>query len=233
MLHANPLVSGFIALPEFRWKNGLRHWLARSRLVPDWIQDYSPIKGYELHRKLSAGDVVMDVGAYPGDYTLFAAGAVGPDGQVYALEPDPVNRLLLERVVDRSGFSNIRILPVGLWDCKTTLHLTSAALSSHISEASDHSTPIQVVPLDTLAADIGLLKLDVLKMDIEGAELQALEGAQQTLATLTPYTCIASYHLVEGANTSSRVETALARAGLHPLTDYPKHLTTYGKEIWM
>lgn len=226
MIHKNPFISAFIGIPEWSSKNWLRHWLAKSPLVPSFIQDYSPIKGYEKFRKLGVGDIVIDVGAFPGDYALFAAKKVGQTGHVYALEPDPENRRILERNIRKSKLSNLTVIPKGLWKEQTALYMNSEGLASHIQDGGYQA--IEVISLDELTEELSLDKLDVLKMDIEGAELQALAGARKTLTRFSPYTCIASYHIVDGKTTADRVETVLKEAGLHTCTAYPKHLTTFG-----
>lgn len=229
MIHENPFISAFIRIPEWTWKNRLRHFLATSRWVPNFIQDFSPIKGYEKFRNLHEGDIVIDAGAFPGDYALFAAKKVGSRGHIYALEPSPANRKLLERNIQKSGLENITILPKGLWDRSTTLTIQEQGLAAQVKTAESDDV-IDVVPLDLLVKELQLEQLDVLKMDIEGAELQALAGAEKTLKHFKPYTCVASYHIVNGETTAGRVEKLLKQAGLQVRTDYPKHLTTYACE---
>ncbi len=228
MIHPNPMISAFIGIPEWAWKNHLRRWLAFSSLVPDAIQDYSPLKGYEMYRQLQPGDVVVDAGAFPGDYALFAARQVGPEGFVWAFEPDENNRRVLERNLQKSGIQNVEIVPQGLWKEETTLSLDAQGLASRIERQG--SKRIEVTTLDQFLQERGLEKIDVLKMDIEGAELEALEGAKHALTRIT-YACIASYHLVEGTPTSARVEQLLKAAGLDSHTAYPKHMTTYGWRV--
>lgn len=228
MIHPNPFISAFIGVPEWSWKNHLRKWLAFSSWVPDLIQDYSPLKGYEMYRQLQPGDTVVDAGAFPGDYTLFAAGRVGPEGKVIALEPDEKNRKRFQKNIEKSGYSNIEVVPKGLWNEETTLSVTAQGVASTIHE--EGSLQIEVCPLDRILHDLDVKQIDVLKMDIEGAELEALQGASQTLTTCE-YSCIASYHLVGGETTSSRVESFLAAAGMETHTSYPKHTTTYGWRV--
>jgi FkbM family methyltransferase len=229
MLHPNPLISAFLSIPEWSWKNDLRRWLGFSRFVPNFIQDFSPLKGYERVDQLREGDVVVDAGAFPGDYTLFAARQVGSSGRVIALEPDPKNRNRLERNIHKSGYPNIEVLPYGLWDIETSLHLDAGGVASTLS-SSDTDTGVRVKPLDSLLAEVGVDRIDVLKMDIEGAELQALRGAEQFLRSCR-YVCVASYHMVDGEPTAGRVEALLSAAGLQVETGYPKHLTTTGVRL--
>jgi len=228
--HSNPFISAFLNVPEWSWKNSLRHWLAVSPLVPNFIQDYSPIKGYERIRKLQKGDTVVDAGAFPGDYTLFAARQVGPAGRVIALEPDPDNRKLLERNIRISGYPNILVLPFGLWNAETALSLNPDGVASTLlrpgtEPGSTDALPVR--PLDRILDDLGIDHVDVLKMDIEGAEIEALEGASRMLETCT-YACIASYHIVQGRPTADRVEAILLGHGFDVETGYPKHATTTG-----
>lgn len=226
MIHPNPFISAFLSVPEWSWKNDLRRWLAFSPFVPDFIQNYSPLKGYERVHPLRQGDVVLDAGAYPGDYTLYAARSIGPAGKVFALEPDPENRKILENHVKKSGFQNIEILPVGLWNTSTSLSLDSKGVASSL-HPQDGNTVIPVTTLDQLLPDLNLERIDVLKMDIEGAELQALEGARRALAGCRAVH-VASYHLVDGEPTASRVERILQDSGFIVETGYKKHLTTTG-----
>lgn len=226
MLHPNPFISAFIGLPEFRWKNRLRHWLAFSRLVPAFLQDYSPLRGYERLRPLRRGDIVVDAGAYPGDYTLLASERVGEEGHVYAYEPGAKNRAVLERNLRRAGVRNVTVIGAALWNEDTRLRMTSQGLASGIDGAGGEA--VDARRLDGECARLGISRLDVLKMDIEGAELEALEGAAETLRRLRPHVCVASYHLVGGETTALRVEALLRAAGLEAQTGYPKHLTTHG-----
>jgi len=227
MRHPNPFITAFLNVPEWPWKNELRRWLGFSRCVPNFIQDFSPLKGYERVDQLRPGDIVVDAGAYPGDYTLFAAKQVGSLGKVIALEPDPENRKVLQRNVDHSGFQNVTILPFGLWDTETSLSLDSDGVASSLSHGSAEISTIPVKPLDAIVQDAGLEKIDVLKMDIEGAELHALKGAEKTLRSCR-YVCVASYHIVDGETTATRVEKILKASGFDVKTGYPKHLTTTG-----
>ena len=65
-------------------------------------------------------------------------------------------------------------------------------------------------------------------MDIEGAELEALKGCEQTLKNSQAYICIASYHILDGENTSKRVEKQLREWGYNTTSAFPCHLTAFG-----
>jgi len=88
----------FAKIPEVPPKNALRYFLAFNPLVPDFIADFSPVKGYELFRKLKKGDIVVDAGAYPGEYAVYASRKIGPTGRIICFEPTPENRKILEKI---------------------------------------------------------------------------------------------------------------------------------------
>jgi FkbM family methyltransferase len=228
MKHPNAMVNAFLHMPEWRWKNDLRYFLAFSPLVPSFISDCSPVKGYELKRKLQPGDVVVDAGAYPGDYAIFAARKVGPSGRVICFEPGENNRAVLEKNVRGEGLSNVTIVPKGLWKEDAVLQFRQDGLASTALDPSAGGDSIAVTTLDAELARLAVKSIQVLKMDIEGAEIEAIQGAKETLLRSRAYVCIASYHVVNGENTSRFLEEFLRGIGYHAETGYPKHLTTYG-----
>jgi FkbM family methyltransferase len=228
MIHENPLISAFMGIPEFNWKNDLRYFLAFSPLVPSFVSDWSPIKGYEKHYQVKEGDVVVDAGAYPGDYTIFAAKRVGSSGHVIAFEPDERNRAVLVRNLAGRKLENVTIVPKGLWNLDTELGFDPGGFGSKVDSLGHGRATIPVTTLDLALTQLGIEKIDVLKMDIEGAEIQAVEGCRETLLRSDAFVCIASYHLVGGCDTSVRMEAFLRGVGYQTHTGHPRHLTTYG-----
>jgi FkbM family methyltransferase len=118
---------------------------------------------------------------------------------VIAIEPEQSNRGAFRRNFAaelKSG--KVKLVEKGVWE-------TSGRLVLHLSKVGDsHSIvvkpegpgdqPMEVTTLDALAASLKLERIDFVKMDIEGAELQALRGARQTLQRGKPRLAISSYH---------------------------------------
>ena len=114
------------------------------------------------------GDVVYDIGAWIGPYTLLASKLTGPEGRVVSFEPDPVAREQLERNVALNRAENVQIVPVALADRNGT-----ARLSGGDSEATLAATGVVEVPTMTLSDFIAREgPPDVVKVDIEGGELR-------------------------------------------------------------
>jgi FkbM family methyltransferase len=138
-----------------------------------------------LDRFARPGSTVVDVGANIGYNTLHAARCVGRRGRVVAIEPTPDNLAVLRRNVTAAGLGNVAIAPVAAGSARGTRDLfvrgaVSAvnslyALSCYASVTDVLRVP--VVPLDELCEG----PADVVKIDVEGGELEVLEGMSRVL----------------------------------------------------
>lgn len=154
---------------------------------------------YELNgHELRAGDVVLDCGANVGVYTRTAltAGA----RLVVAIEPAPLPLECLRRnFATEIQAGRVIILPKGVWNKDDTLelsvnpHLASTAASVAL-ERGAKGPRVSLTTIDKLATDLKLERVDFIKMDIEGAEPQALEGASATVAKFHPRMAISLEH---------------------------------------
>jgi FkbM family methyltransferase len=149
-----------------------------------------------LRRFLRRGMTFYDIGAHLGEYTIMAAQVVGRQGHVHAFEPNPELFRALSSSVRRNGFSQCTVnrLAVGNANGEVTLNVTGdpalgwISMSAHDESAGQAETevaPTFEVPmatLDTYWRRSGSGPVDLVKMDIEGAELLALGGATELLS---------------------------------------------------
>lgn len=132
--------------------------------------------------KIRPGTVAVDVGAHTGYYTLLFAKRVGPQGQVLAFEPEERGLDFLRKNIAMNGRENVTVWPVAL--SNRTGRLVEKECGFFISEddqADGKSCGLEVRVFDDLARQGGLDRVDIVKIDVEGAELDVLEGMQQTL----------------------------------------------------
>lgn len=142
-------------------------------------------------RLLSPGDVFVDGGAHIGTFTLAAAVVVGLNGRVIACEPDPLTVRRLRTNVALNGFSWVDIHEAALTDHNGTAPFrserTHSGLSALVPPSHAETTDVEV-RTSTLDQVVGpyLGRVRLVKLDLEGAETQALSGAAQLLACDKP-----------------------------------------------
>ncbi|MFF8945304.1 FkbM family methyltransferase [Streptomyces sp. NPDC014864] len=158
-------------------------WRGAAKIMYVWRDDYESEIPH-LHRWVRPGDVVMDVGAHYGSYTLPLSGLVGARGHVLALEPAAHACSVLEQNIRRNDLRNVQLLPVaaGAEAGHAALHMhddrSRASLYASLGDAAE--TPsVEVVRLDDVAPPGR--RISLIKMDIEGYEAQALKGAEHVL----------------------------------------------------
>jgi FkbM family methyltransferase len=149
-----------------------------------------------LERVMKPGMVFVDVGANDGYYTLFAAQRVGPSGRVVAVEPSTRERANLEHNIARNGLGNVTVIPLALGAaCGTAeLCLAQSAHSGHNTLGrfandgvkAESVEQVTVRTLDSLAGEVLLDRIDVMKIDVEGAEASVIAGARDVLAATKP-----------------------------------------------
>ncbi|HFE66504.1 MAG TPA: FkbM family methyltransferase [Chloroflexi bacterium] len=180
---------------------------------------HEPETTAQLDRLARPGMVMLDVGAHVGYYACRYARKIGENGRIYAFEPHPRTFDRLRRNVN--AFANVIPVQAALADAPGTavLHdylMMSASGSLHYDEAmvdlqkagvadgdvaprlgdqfADQTYTVQTLRADDYLAEQGVKRVDVIKMDIEGAELSALRGLRQTIANSPGIVMVMEYN---------------------------------------
>ncbi|MFI5367349.1 MAG: FkbM family methyltransferase, partial [Candidatus Binatia bacterium] len=158
---------------------------------------WSPAETALSKQLLRPGMIVLDIGANIGYFTLVFARQVGPTGRVYAFEPEPDNFGLLQRNVARNGYANVTAVQaaVGQHAARQRLYKSADNLGDHRlghGAAGRDWVEVPVVALDDFFAG-SELRIDFIKMDIQGAELTALRGMRRLVATRAPLALITEF----------------------------------------
>jgi len=183
---------------------------------------------YQHFYKVKANDVVLDAGANCGHLSIFFSKLVGKNGLVYAFEPDTFN---IERIntnikLNKDLSNNIKIEELLLWNENKLVDFYEAGTvgSSAIwIPDTDKCVKKEAIRIDDWVTKNNIQELDFIKMDIEGAEIEALEGCIQTIQNLKPNFAIASYHIVDGEATYIKVEEFFKKR------NYPYRTVTFRK----
>jgi FkbM family methyltransferase len=154
--------------------------------------DWRPI--FAMEKLIKRGHTVVDIGANQGEYSLWSARMVGEKGKVYAFEPlSTIFGSLRENIALNPKYQGT-IVPIqlGLSDKQGKLKLYSSNLSNegvntlYKEEDSVYLEEIALSTLDEEWKKLGMPKLDAIKIDVEGAELPVLLGAEKTIAKFSP-----------------------------------------------
>jgi FkbM family methyltransferase len=145
-------------------------------------------------RMVRPGDVVYDIGASLGLFALRFARLVGPSGFVYCVEANPVCVYFLGVNLLASSLSNFEIFPVAVSDRAGTAELSVNYGNTHLgmlktglpATKPGHRIVVETVTLDGLIEEFGLRPPNLMKMDIEGAEVAAAPGMARTIERHRP-----------------------------------------------
>ena len=185
------------------------------------IQEYQRCKDFIP----SYGDVVFDIGSYVGMFTLRSAKKVGSIGRVYAFEPNPFAFPYLKYNIELNGIENARCFntAMGSQIGTVTFHVTSdmhiegsSLFDFHLKRwAKNYSTiEAKMNTVDNVMRQLGIDDVDIVKIDVEGAEEMVLRGAKNALS-------------------NSAIDKLIIEAheNVVPLKQTIEHLTSYGYTI--
>lgn len=155
---------------------------------------YEPEVVHALGEYLRTGDTCLDVGGHVGYLTVLMARMVGPDGKVVTFEPMPDTYRVLEENVRLNHLENVRLERVAVgegeavgslvFEVNERLAWTPSATAYGI-RGSHASISVPVISIDRYVKSAGL-RPRLIKIDVEGAELQVLRGAREILSESTP-----------------------------------------------
>ncbi len=182
---------------------------------PAWFAD--EIEPYWNAIRPSDMRVILDVGAANGLFTLSAC-IRAPAAHVVAFEPSCRQRVLLRRNVRINGYRDrVQVESLAAWNSEADMVFRSNAAMSALQAAGEHlaglpfAETVHAEPLDAWGERAGVTRIDLIKMDIEGAEIEALEGATKLMSRYRPTLLVQAYHLRGGLRTYERC-AAIVRA---------------------
>jgi FkbM family methyltransferase len=149
-----------------------------------------------ISERLSAGMRFVDVGASEGFYSLIASRLVGPQGRVFAFEPSPRERARLQRNIAINNLANVSVFDCALADEEGQARflvaeaehngLNTLGAFAYDGVACAEQLSVRVRQLDGILKSSGTTTVDMIKIDVEGAELRVLKGALDTLKRFRP-----------------------------------------------
>ncbi|MCS7025771.1 MAG: FkbM family methyltransferase [Bryobacteraceae bacterium] len=178
-----------------------KKWVAGSSVASCWLGIYERAKLEQMQASVPPGGVVYDVGAQSGYHTLLASRLVGRSGRVYAFEPLPRNYEMLVKHLSLNEIFNVEPVRAAVSDTDGELCFDPGPgfMAGRLSEQG--TLRVRSVTLDHfLSSQDRIRPPDVIKIDVEGAELRVLRGARQMLAQWRPTVLLDTHDFLGGAN---------------------------------
>jgi FkbM family methyltransferase len=163
-----------------------RKWITGSGNHGYWLGSYEMDKCIRFAKAVPPGGVIFDLGGNVGYYTLISAIRAGERGKVFVFEPLPRNLDFLKRHLALNRIGNVTVVEAAVSDRSGTVRFEADSSTSKGRIGAGGTLEVKSISLDEWI-DQGLLPApDLLKIDIEGAELWALQGARRILAAAHP-----------------------------------------------
>lgn len=205
-----------------RWRTPYgQFWIPKRPLSRESLFDMLAERRTDIYggrqRGVRKGDVVIDCGSNIGTFVAEALDAGA--SQVVACEPSPGNAECVRRnFADELSARRVILYPKGLWHETTTLRMSlggSPAGDSFLKESTG-GLELPVTTIDALVSELALDRVNFIKMDIEGAERNALRGGRATIGRFHPQLAVSAYHLPDDPEIlRSEVRAAFAGYKLH------------------
>ena len=170
---------------------------------------------YERYFKVEEGDVVFEIGTEKGS---FAKSVLDRAGMIVIIEPNP---FYVAKLCKRfSGNAKVLILEMAVWDHRTMLPIYLAGLASSPFQGEGDYVLVYADTLDNIVEKLKIQRIDFLRVDVEGSEIELLKGARKTL-NIVEKAVIAAYHTnrPDIKPTYPWVEAFLRRAGFETIVD--------------
>jgi FkbM family methyltransferase len=165
-----------------------------SDLLRDGVRE--PYLTEAIQKEIKEGDVIVDIGANIGYYTLQVARLAGDNGKVYAIEPVPENVELLKKNIELNDYSNIEVFQLAVGDVNKTAYVyitdrrnTAAMIET---QASIDKAPVELTTLDKFLENKPPPSL--IRMDVEGYEAEIMKGMRGLLESNKPLKLIIEIH---------------------------------------
>lgn len=186
----------------FLTKDQIKLWLGNSSIIDQTIIEtgyWEPETTRLVKDLVKKDDVIIDIGANIGYYSIYFSRLTGSNGKVYAFEPTKGFNDILVRNLKENAITNVTPFLQGFSDRKQTLEIkiddSSATIHQPINEYVRYTEKIDLTTVDSFVAENNIDKIDFIKIDIDGHEPFVLEGAISSIKRFKPIIIMEVSHL--------------------------------------
>jgi FkbM family methyltransferase len=170
-----------------------KKWIVGSSSHGCWLGSYEYEKQRAIGRAIRPGDIVYDIGANVGFYTLLSSVLAGTRGRVYAFEPLPRNLRDLREHLKINRISNCSVIEAAVAFEDGEAHFDPSPARSEGRLSPTGTIVVRTVGLDSLLSQNRISPPSLMKIDIEGAEVECLRGAARTIGNFRPVIFLATH----------------------------------------
>jgi FkbM family methyltransferase len=170
-----------------------KKWIKGSGVNGYWLGSFELDKVRQFVEVLKKDQVVYDIGANVGYYTLLSSLHVGEKGHVYSFEPLPMNIYYLRRHIAMNQLQNVSVVEAAVSDSCDKVYFDEGPNRFMGKISSDGTIEVQTFDLDSLSEQGRIDFPDVMKIDVEGAELSVLRGAKGIIHKSKPLIFLATH----------------------------------------
>lgn len=198
-LQLNDYPEAVVLLAVWNQSANIKENLCRLGVRAERLMSCFPIENYVDKNqyfddeiiKFGEGEIFLDCGCYDFETSQIFAQKCSSYKKIVCFEPDQDNRSVILQKMQRLPGDKVQLIPYGVWKERDTLNFDGSGSSVMVSNARGQK--VEVIPIDEAVRD----KVTFIKMDIEGAELNALRGAAKTIVDNKPRLAISVYHKPE------------------------------------
>ncbi|MEA3359125.1 MAG: FkbM family methyltransferase [Thermodesulfobacteriota bacterium] len=169
----------------------------KPHVEPDTVQDKdAPVRKCHRYIKNRHGQfdlkegIFIDIGAHVGKYAIRLANRLGDKGEVIAIEPEENNFKILEKNAKHNKLENIHLLNVACFnkDGEIPLYVSGNYTTLHSIYRNEGQKKVvaKALKLDTIVSQLNIKKVDLIKIDVEGAEIDVIKGSREILRKYHP-----------------------------------------------
>ena len=173
-------------LPILTGKLKGKKWLVRAGRHGCWLGTYEHENQIVFEKYIKPGQIIFDIGAHAGFYTLLASVLVGESGQVFAFEPLPKNISYLKGHIELNNLTNVKVIESAVSKFSGITSFTESSTGYQGSISQKGNLEVKVVSLDQLFLNNEIPVPNHIKIDVEGHEKSVLIGAKSILENYHP-----------------------------------------------
>ncbi len=181
------IIPNNAVVPIVRGKLKGKKWVKGSGVNAYWLGNYDFRQTECFEKFLKKGDVVFDIGAHVGFYSLLSAELVGENGEIFSFEPLLENYEYLKKHIKINNYKNIIAFNVAVSDREGAPFFSKGEYAATGRLADSGEIKVNAIAIDDWIKNKRLPVPNVIKIDVEGAEVKVLKGAEATLKKFHPF----------------------------------------------